>query len=99
MPEAFWSEPKDPITEEIRAKLKVKETPLTVEQKKLEGEWKKELKEWKQGEAITKQQIASSILDSLFMKVRGKGSAYEIWKELGSHFKKRSRMVSIDLCR
>ena len=91
------SEPKDPIAEEIRAK--VKETPLTVEQKKLEDEWKKELKEWKQGEAITKQQIASSIPDSLFMKVRGKGSAYEIWKELGSHFEKRSRMVSIDLRR
>ena len=90
-------EPKDPISEEIRAK--VKETLLTDEQKKLDIEWKKDLKEWKQGEAITKQQIASSIPDSLFMKVRGKGSAYEMWKELGSHFEKRSRMVSIDLHR
>ena len=70
---------------------------LTMEQKKLKTEWKKDVKDWKQGEAVTKQQIASSILDSLFMKVRAKGSAYDIWTELGKHFKKRSRMVSIDL--
>ena len=91
-------EPKDPISEEIRAKV-TEEKPLNEEQKKLVVEWKKELKEWRQGEAITKQQIASSIPDSLFIKVRDKGTAYEIWTELGKHFEKRSRMVSIDLRR
>jgi len=35
----------------------------------------------------------------LFMKVRSKGTAHEIWIELGKHFEKRSRMVSIDLRR
>jgi len=35
----------------------------------------------------------------MFMKIRAKGTAYEIWKELGGHFEKRSRMVSIDLRR
>ena len=70
---------------------------LTVELKKLETEWKKDVKDWKQGEAVAKQQIASSIPDSLFMKVRAKGSAYDIWTELGKHFKKRSQMVSINL--
>jgi len=35
----------------------------------------------------------------IFMKVRAKGTAYEIWTELGKHFEKRSRMVSIDLRR
>jgi hypothetical protein len=69
------------------------------EQAKLDVEWKKEFKEWKQGEAIAKQQIASSIPDSLFMKIRAKGTAYEIWTELGKHFERRSRMVSIDLRR
>ena len=86
-------EPADPILEEDRKKA------LSAEQKTLDTEWKKEMKEWKQGEAIAKQQIASSIPDSLFMKVRSKGSARDIWIELGKHFEKRSRMVSIDLRR
>ena len=91
-------EPKDPIAEAIRAAV-TEEKPLTDEQKKLEKEWKKDTKDWKQAEAITKQQIASSIPDSLFMKVRDKGSTYNVWMELGKHFEKRSRMVSIDLRR
>ena len=88
------SVPKDLISAEEWKKAK---DGLTMEQKKLETEWKKDIKDWKQGEAVTKQQIASSIPDSLFMKVRAKGSAYDIWTELGKHFEKRSRMVSIDL--
>jgi hypothetical protein len=72
----------------------------TLEQARSELEWRKELREWKQGEAIAKQQITLSIPDSLFMKVRTKGTAYEIWKELEKHFQNRSRMVSVDLrCR
>ncbi|KAF8799808.1 hypothetical protein BYT27DRAFT_7027195, partial [Phlegmacium glaucopus] len=43
------------------------EGTLTDEQKLSVKEWKKEVKEWKQSEAIVKQQIASSIPDSLFM--------------------------------
>src|SRR6202522_1436698 len=84
-------EPTDPITKEKREKA------LSEEKEKLEIDWKKDVKEWKQGEAIAKRQIASSIPDSLFMKIRAKGTAYEIWTELGKHFEKRSRMVSIDL--
>jgi len=45
-------------------------------------EWKMVLKEWKQGEAIVKQQIAATIPDSLFMKIRNKGTALEIWEAL-----------------
>ena len=92
--EGSSAEPADLITDADR-----KKGPLTEEQTKLETDWKKEVKEWKQAEAIAKQQIASSIPDSLFMKVRAKGTAYEIWTELGKHFEKRSRMVSIDLRR
>ena len=88
------TEPQDPISSETRGKGE-----LSKEDKALETEWKKEMKEWKQGEAIAKQQIASSIPDSLFMKIRAKGTAREIWTELGNHFEKRSRMVSIDLRR
>ena len=84
-------EPTDPIANEER------EGALSEEKEKLETDWKKDVKEWKQGEAIAKRQIASSIPDSLFMKIRAKGTAYEIWTELGKHFEKRSWMVSIDL--
>jgi Reverse transcriptase (RNA-dependent DNA polymerase)/gag-polypeptide of LTR copia-type/GAG-pre-integrase domain len=88
------AEPADPISEKSREANK-----LTEEEKELEKQWKKELREWKQGEAVAKQQIASSIPDSLFMKIRAKSTAYEIWKELEGHFQNRSRMVSIDLRR
>src|SRR5271154_3809848 len=43
--------------------------------------------------------IASSIPDSLFMKVRAKGTVRAIWTELKNHFQKKSRMVSVDLRR
>jgi hypothetical protein len=72
---------------------------LTAQQLVLENEWKKEMKDWKQGEAIVKQQIAGTIPDSLFMKIRSKTTASEIWTELGNEFQKKSRMVSVDLRR
>ena len=87
-------EPADPVPRTSREAKTLSDT-----EKELDKEWKKEIKEWKQSEAIAKQQIASSIPDSLFMKIRAKGTAYEIWKELENHFQNRSRMVSVDLRR
>jgi hypothetical protein len=74
------------------------EDPTAEEKRKLE-EWKEELRAWKQGEAIVKQQIAATIPDSLFMKIRDKGTAYEIWQALTKDFQNKSRMVSVDLRR
>ena len=54
--------------------------PFTADEEKEIKEWKVELKEWKQGEAVVKQQIATTISDSLFMKIRGKGTALKIWE-------------------
>src|SRR6202522_2660324 len=85
-------EPKDPISTSVRTKEEFSD-----EEKQLDLEWKKELKEWKQGEVIAKQQIASSIPDSLFMKIRAKGTAQVIWTELENHYQNCSRMVSVDL--
>src|SRR5258706_38279 len=51
---------------------------LTAQEKSLIKDWKGELKEWRQGEAIVKQQIAATIPNSLFMKIRDKGTALEI---------------------
>ncbi|KAJ6525173.1 hypothetical protein B0H19DRAFT_871589, partial [Mycena capillaripes] len=79
--------------------LAIRGTPamLTAAQQALDTEWKKEIKVWQQGEAIVKQQIAGTIPDSLFMKIRSKTTASEIWTELGNDFQKKSRMVSVDL--
>ena len=84
-------EPADPVPNASWQADKLSES-----EKELDKEWKKELKEWKQNEAIAKQQIASSIPDSLFMKIQTKGTVYEIWKELENHFQNRLRMVSVD---
>ena len=70
---------------------------LSDEQKASTLQWNKDLKEWRQGETVTKQKIASSIPDSLFMKI--KRTAGKIWRELEKHFQNRSQMVSIDLRR
>ncbi|KAF9556273.1 hypothetical protein CPC08DRAFT_694586, partial [Agrocybe pediades] len=79
------SAPRDPITRPVlRAVV-------------LEKEWKKELKLWNQGEAIVKQQIAATISDSLFMKIRGQPTAHDIWRTLTREFENKSRMVSVDL--
>ena len=56
-----------------------------------------ELATWKKGEAVVKQLIMSTIPDSLFMKVRAKGTAHAIWLVLASEFEKCSRMISLDL--
>ncbi len=61
------------------------------------SEWQEQVKTWKQDEAVIKQQIAATISDSLFMKIRGKGSASKIWEALIANFQNNSRMISVDL--
>lgn len=86
------TEPIDPINRSLNAALSAEELVT-------EAEWKKSLKAWKQGEAIVKQQIAGTILDSLFMKIRRHTTAKGIWDALSSDFQNRLQMVSVDLRR
>jgi len=72
--------------------------PTSDDEKKLEA-WQEKVKVWWQGEAVVKQQIAATIPDSLFMKIRMKGTAYQIWEALTLEFQNKSRMVSVDLRR
>ena len=72
---------------------------LTAEDERKMEVWKKELRAWKLGEAVVKQQIAVTIPDSLFMKIRTKGTAREIWEALQKDFQNKSWMVSVDLRR
>ncbi|KAI0665686.1 hypothetical protein C8Q78DRAFT_986026 [Trametes maxima] len=57
------------------------------------------LAEWRKGEANMKQLIASTIPDSLFMKIRTKPNAHAIWEALTQEFERKSCMVSVDLRR
>ena len=75
----------------------VDSTKLTADEQSAVTAYEKEFWEWKQSEAIVKQQIASTIPDSLFMKVKGERTAKEIWDLLKKDFKKRSRMFMADL--
>ncbi|KAI0341105.1 hypothetical protein BDW22DRAFT_1304602, partial [Trametopsis cervina] len=56
-----------------------------------------EMTAWGRGEAIMKQLVASTIPDSLFMKIRNKGTAAEIWQALAGDFEHKSRTVSVNL--
>lgn len=62
-------------------------------------EYRKALKLWKQEEAIVKQQIAATIPDSLFLKIRSLPTVELIWTMLQDNFQNKSRMVSLDLKR
>ena len=55
------------------------------------------LKEWFQKEAIVSQQVVSTILDSLYLKIKGKPTVKEAWDLLKSDFEKRSQMFMVDL--
>jgi len=61
--------------------------------------WKEKHCAWRHSEAVVKQQVAATIPNSLFMKVQGKGTTYEIWQALTKDFQNKSRMISMDLRR
>ncbi len=62
-------------------------------------QYKADLADWNKGEASVKQLIASTIPDSLFMKIRDQPTARDVWKKIAEAFEKKSRMVVIDLRR
>ncbi|KAL7281619.1 hypothetical protein ACG7TL_004936 [Trametes sanguinea] len=57
------------------------------------------LTEWRKGTAIVKQLIASTIPDTLSMKIRMQPTAHKIWNALAQEFERKSCMVSVDLRR
>jgi len=72
---------------------------LTADDEKKSDGWKEKYRAWRLREAIVKQQIAATIPNSLFMKIRDKGTAHQIWLALTKDFQNKSRMVSMDLRR
>ena len=55
------------------------------------------MKKWFQKEAIVLQQVMYTILDLLYLKIRGKPTVKEAWDLLKSNFEKRSQMFMVDL--
>ena len=70
---------------------------LTEEEKEKINMYEDDLKEWLQKEAIVSQKVASTIPDSLYLKIRGKPTVKEAWDLLKSDFEKRSQMFMVDL--
>ena len=70
---------------------------LTEEEEEKMTTYGDNLKEWFQREAIISQQVASTILDSLYLKIRKKLMVKEAWDFIKSNFEKRSWMFMVDL--
>ena len=69
---------------------------LTAEQVGLIEKYTKELNEYLQEQAIFFQQIALTIPDSLYLKIKGKPTVKEAWVPLKADFE-RSHMITIEL--
>jgi hypothetical protein len=72
---------------------------LTEEERKKTEEYEANLFRWQSDEAIIKQAIASLISDSLFLEVRKKETARDMWEAVKSQREKKSRMVTVDMRR
>ena len=85
--------PSDPAVRDVQFDTLTKDEQAAV------TKFGTDLGEWMQKEAIVTQQIASTIPDSLYLKIKGKKSVKEAWDLLKDDFEKRSRMFTIDLRR
>ena len=70
---------------------------LTAEQVGLIEKYTKELNQYLQEQAIVFQQIASTIPDSLYLKIKGKPTVKEAWDALKADFERQLRMITIEL--
>ena len=86
------TEPADPATRDESASHTPDEVSENEEHAKLDADWK-------QKQAIVLQYIASTIPDSLYLKIKGKQTAKEAWDTLKAEFESRTRMFIIDLRR
>ena len=84
-------------TEVVPPLVTIGPRPLTTEQQQELDEYNLALSKWKSDEAIIKQAIATVILDSLFIEVRKKETAYLMWEAVKSQREKKSRMVTVDM--
>jgi hypothetical protein len=70
---------------------------LTGEEVSTNEQYVKDLNKYLQEQAVVFQQIASTIPDSLYLKIKGKATVKEAWDALKGDFEKRSCMITVDL--
>ena len=73
------------------------QTPLTSAEVSATERYAKDISQYLQEQAIVFQQIASTIPDSLYLKIKGKPTVKEAWDALKADFEKRSRMITVEL--
>ena len=72
-------------------------TAPTKEQVSKIEKYTKDMNQYSQEQAIVFQQIASTIPDSLYLKIKGRMTVKEAWDMLEADFEKRSCMITIEL--
>ena len=72
-------------------------TASTEEQVSKIEEYTKDMNQYSQEQAIVFQQIALTIPDLLYLKIKGRMTVKEAWDVLKANFKKRSCMITIEL--
>ena len=71
--------------------------PLTKEQVSTIEGYTREINQYLQEQAIVFQQMASTIPDSLYLKIKGRPTVKEAWDALKADFKRQSHMITIEL--
>ena len=72
---------------------------LTKEEVSSIEKYTKDTNQYSQEQAVVFQQIASTIPDSLYLKIKGKATVKEAWDTLKANFEKRLQMITIELCK
>ena len=70
---------------------------LTAEEVSSNTQYARELNKYLQEQAVVFQQIASTIPNSLYLKIKGKPTVKEAWDTLKGEFERRSHMIMFDL--
>ena len=72
-------------------------TVPTAEQASTIERYPRDISQYLQEQAMVFQQIASTIPDMLYLKIKGKVTVKEAWDALKVDFEKRLRMITIEL--
>ena len=72
-------------------------TATTKEQVSKIEKYTKDMNQYSQKQPIVFQQIALTIPDLLYLKIKGRMTVKEAWDVLKANFEKRSRMITIEL--
>ncbi|KAG2047593.1 hypothetical protein BDR06DRAFT_829939, partial [Suillus hirtellus] len=88
---------KKPVDPQMLPNRGASWAPATPDEVKEVSTYKMELKEWRTSQAITKQQIAGTIPNSLFIQIKNLDTAKDIFTHLSSLFEQCSCVVSIEL--